>query len=355
MKLKLIAIACGSVVLTTACSYTPKEQAQGSFDYVNAETTDGLAPAPGLGLPATTNRYAVPEVITSEPIGDRVVVTAPTIVWPLADGSRVEENETLVRIFFDELEGMNSVSDYVWTSTIQGLAARNIPVASAQTKERLETDWITQTYTLGDDEEELAVSRRFAITMNTAPHGRTTSLLADVIERRESGSAVGNVAAAGQDRSAAARLLNNVVSEIALKQYQGVAGVAEDGSVAIDAGFDQDGSPAMVLSASFNFTWGVIARALEELGFEIDDLNQSTGFYYLEYSRDKSFLSNLAFWRSNKEGKLDIEDGNYSIKVTGDRRQTTVTFYKDEEVFSAEQLNEIFAPVATEIRRQSDL
>ncbi|MDT7524717.1 outer membrane protein assembly factor BamC [Pseudidiomarina sp. GXY010] len=355
MKLKLIALACCSAAMAAGCSYTPAGQAQGSFEYTDVQQRPELQAADGLNKPVSTNRYEIPPVPASEPVGTEVDINAPVVVWPLADGSRVEETEQLPRIYFDELEGMTNISDYVWNSALQGLQARNIGVAAIQDKQVISTDWLTTQYQIGENETPLQVQRRFNLIMESAPHGRTASLLVEVAERQDKGPTIGEVLASKQDRDAAAGLLNQVVSEIAIMQYQGVGSLTEDGTLAIDAGFDDEGSPAMVLGASFNFSWTLMASVVEELGFEIDDLNQSTGRYYLDYDKDKSGASSLAFWRSSKEGKLDIANGSYELKVTGDRRRTTLTFFTNGEAFSAAELNRIFAPVAAEIKRQSEL
>src|SRR5690606_6502574 len=139
---------------------------------------------------------------------------------------------------------------------------------------------------------------------------------------------------------------------IAITQAKGVASVTDDGSVLIEAGFDEDGYAAVIVGASFNFTWALMEDVLPELGFNIDDYNQQTGRYYVEYDAE-STGNGLAFWRDSNRGELTLASGDYEIKVTGDRQRTSITLFVNGEAISPSQVNDIFAPFAAEIRKQS--
>lgn len=358
MKFKLMVLAGAATVLVSACGFTPKEQAEGDFDYTQLQTDKKIQPAPGKQLPASTNRYAIPEAKQTAPLGKDVSVIAPTLVWPVANGSRVEESETKVRVYFDELEGMSDVEQYVWLGVTQALDTRGMGITEEQSKQRIVTDWLTQTVTFGEDEQELTLRRKVAIAMDTADHGRTTALQSEVVAREFSngqGSNIDDQLLEHLDRDAAASVLNTIISEIALTQQTGVASVEDDGSVAITTGFDEDGYAAILVSASFSFTWAIMGEVLPELGFAIDDFNQQTGRYYTEYDMESSGFSALAFWRDNKAGMVELPSGEYELKVTGDRSRTSLTFFYQGQPLSAAEVTRIFAPVAAEIRKQSTL
>jgi len=183
MKFKLMVLAGAATVLVSACGFTPKEQAEGDFDYTQLKIDNKIQPAPGKQLPQSTNRYAIPEASKASPLGKDVSIIAPTLVWPVANGSRVEENETEVRVYFDELDGMSDVEQYVWLGVTQALNARGMGVTEEQTKQRIVTDWLSQTVIYGEDEQELIIRRKVAIAMDTAEHGRTTALQSEVVAR----------------------------------------------------------------------------------------------------------------------------------------------------------------------------
>lgn len=355
MKFNLIVLAGATTVLVSACSFTPKEQAEGKFDYTKLQTDTQIQPAPNKQLPALTNRYAIPDAEKEAPIGKNVPILAPTLVWPVAEGSRVEENETQVRVFFDELDGMSDVEQYVWQGVLQALRTRGVSLEQQVEKEFVVTDWLTDSFTYGEEEAEVTVSRKIKIALDTAEHGRTTALTSTVSKREivSDNDVIISVNYLGfQDREAAAKVLNTVISEIGITQQKGVADIDDDGSVVIDMGFDEDGYASIMIGASFSYTWALMQEVLPELGFEVNDFNQQTGRYYTTYnSEDSGFL----FWGNSSEGKLTLPNGDYEVKVTGDRSRTSITLFRDNKAIEADQVLEIFAPFAAEIRTQSGL
>lgn len=355
MKANLFVLAGVAAILVNGCGFTPKEQAEGDFDYVQVKNDQQLQPAPGKQLPPQRNRYEVPPATNATPIGADVIVMAPTLVWPVANGSRVEEDETEIRAFFDELDGMNDVENFVWQGLLQGIAVRGWTIIEQQEKQRLVVGWIPESFEYGDDDIEVAIERKVEISMDTAEHGRTTALVSKVIDRKIQPADVqlDTVYLEHRDNAAAANVLNRLISEIAITQARGVASVTDDGSIDIQVGFDDEGYAAFIVGASFNFTWGIMEPTLTELGFEIDDYNQQTGRYYATYDADSS--SGFSLWGDSSEGKVALPSGRYEIKVTGNRQRTSVTLYRAGEAISPTQVSDIFAPFAAEIRKQSSL
>src|SRR5690554_583959 len=260
MKVNFIVLASATAVLVSACGFTPREQASGDFEYTQKRNDGQLQPAPNKSLPKQSNRYVVPAAEHNEPIGKDVVVLAPKLVWPVADGSRVEESETKIRVYFDELDGMNDVENYVWQGLVQGLKTRNWTATEQQEKQRVVIDWMAENFEYGEDKTPVTIRRKIQISMDTADHGRTTALLAEVVDRQVSAeqAQLGDVYLKHKDDNAAAMALNALVSEIAINQAKGVASVSEDGTVSIQPGFDDEGHAAIIVGASFNFTWAIM-------------------------------------------------------------------------------------------------
>jgi len=80
-------------------------------------------------------------------------------------------------------------------------------------------------------------------------------------------------------------------------------------------------SAALVLYESFDRAWRRVGLALDRVGFTVEDRDRSKGFYFVRYvdpqidaqkDPDKSFLSSLAFWRSDKAA---IKAAQYRVTV----------------------------------------
>ncbi|GAB3293698.1 outer membrane protein assembly factor BamC [Pseudidiomarina andamanensis] len=351
MKANLLVLAGAATVVASACTFTPKQQAEGKFDYTELAAENSIQPAPNKQLPDATNRYTVPDAERKGPIGKEVPILAPKLVWPVADGSRVEEAEDQVRVYFDELDGMSDIEQYVWQGALQALRIRNIGVTEQVDRQRIKTDWVVETFEYGEEDEEVTILRRFQFDFNTAEHGRTTAVNSSVIDREITAADTVEIDKnylSFRDRDAATAALNMIISEIAMTQQTGVADVDDEGAVLIDMGFDEDGYASFIMGASFSYTWALMKNVLPELGFEVDDFNRENGRYYVTYKVDDSF------WSGRSEGKLQLPEGAYEVKVTGDAKRTSITLFRDNgDALSADEVMQIFAPFATEIRTQS--
>jgi outer membrane protein assembly factor BamC len=93
-------------------------------------------------------------------------------------------------------------------------------------------------------------------------------------------------------------------------------------SLSIDEGFDR--------------AWRLAGLALDRVGFTVQDRNREAGVYYVSYAdpdagqqEQKSWMSKLAFWRSDEE--TPPPEVVYQVLVKpGDGQQTLVTIHDDK-------------------------
>jgi outer membrane protein assembly factor BamC len=85
------------------------------------------------------------------------------------------------------------------------------------------------------------------------------------------------------------------------------------------------GQATLVLHRDFEKAWRDVGIVLDRVGFAVEDRNRLQGLYYVRYSdplksRNKGFLSKLAFWSSDDDQKVD----HYQIKLSDDGTDTRV-------------------------------
>ncbi|RUO72662.1 outer membrane protein assembly factor BamC [Pseudidiomarina sediminum] len=345
-------LMCVSALALSACSFTPREQAEGNFDYTNVQHTEGLKPAPGKRLPVTARTYEIPQADTSGEIGQRINVLPPVLVRGTAAGSRPSNETERKSVDFSELEGMSNLPEFTWEGLKAALSREAIAITDEVAEQQLTTGWVAENWVVGDDELEATVERRFKVFMNVPDHRRTANVAVEMIDKRVSGAGAAQVPGGVSDGNAEANLLNSMINEVAVRQ-QGITAAATPEDIEIEATFNDEGFAAYQLNVGFDVAWVLMSDVLEGLGFDIDDLNQSTGMYYTEYRRDGGF--SLAFWQEQQAGQLDLPDGDYQINVKGDRSTSTVTIYQGETPLSAADIDRLYGPIAAEIRRRSAL
>ena len=100
----------------------------------------------------------------------------------------------------------------------------------------------------------------------------------------------------------------------------------------------------------FDRAWRRVGLALDRIGFTVQDQNREKGLYYVRYAdpeaemdqKDKrSFLSRLAFWRSNSD-KAKPEQYQVQVKQVNDGSQVRV-LNKDGVAEKSETAGKILA------------
>ncbi|MDN7124102.1 outer membrane protein assembly factor BamC [Pseudidiomarina sp. 1APP75-32.1] len=353
MKFSHIGILSITSLALAACSFTPREHAEGSFDYTKKELVEPLQPAPGKQVPQSTNRYNVPETEVDGAVGKNINIIAPVLVRATAAGSRPSQAVGITAVDFSELEGMDDLPSFTWQEVKDTLQRKNIAIEEEVDEQRLKTGWDAERLEVGEDELEVVIERRYEVLLDVPDHRRLVTLEVNMIDKRESGPGRGVLPSGVADTNAEARLLNSMINEIAVRQ-QGIFKAAEEAAVVnVEPTFNDKGYPAYKIDIGFDAAWPLMADVIENLGFEIEDLDQSQGMYYTNYLRDTGL--SLFFWNSRNEGKLDLPDGDYQINVKGDGDETVITILRDEQPLTAADIDRLYGPVAAEIRQRSAL
>jgi outer membrane protein assembly factor BamC len=95
-----------------------------------------------------------------------------------------------------------------------------------------------------------------------------------------------------------------------------------------------NGSGSLELVDPFDRAWRRVGLALDRVGFTVVDRDRSKGFYFVRYAdpqadgqsgsdKGKSFLSKLAFWRSNKS-EIKAEQYRVLVKQAGNASEVQV-------------------------------
>lgn len=360
MKVKVVAIAISSALIMAGCSSNDRTQALGDFEYTNAEPIQPLAPAPDLTLPVPAEQYQIPPVdVSAGAVGGVMNITAPEQVRPIAAGARVEESETLARVYFDEVEAIENVESTVWNALVSSLAKNDIAVAEQTQTKRILTAPIRTEVELEPEEEgwlswgdELGVTleteAQYEIVQTTEPHGRTTSLLVSATSFSQAidGESV-NYGTDLLKRNGEVELLNDVIRELLRSQQQFVRD-AMAAAVVPELGFNADGEPALTVVTDFETAWALTEETMESLGFSLDDLDKSLGEYYFEYE-----AGGFSLFGSGANANLDLPEGDYLLQLMDIDDQVTITISFAGKVLDAEALAKFYTVFGPEFERLS--
>lgn len=371
MKFSKVVVAALSAVVISGCA-SHRDLAEGGFDYLEVEERAELTAPEGLQVPVQRAQFRLPQLSAEQregSIGAAVSVRSPRQVLTLAPGSRVEEGSAETRLAFDAVEGISDLPNWVWSGVEAVFADLGVEIVSHDPQERIVTARFEQEqYTitrpgffnrLRRERDVYSSMQVISLEMQAASHRRSAVIDANV---SEVAWLVNGREASSQDtpvmlvRELEANILNRVSLHLNRNYAADRMADARQG-IEISQVDTPDGLAAISFRTSFNVAWGLMPSILENVGFEIEDFNQSEGVLYTEYAPGgkRGFFSRLAFWRSRETGNLPLAVGT-EVEFSVDERDGVIYLVAtiDEQPISAEQLQAWMPVFAQAFREQTE-
>ncbi|EEX92953.1 lipoprotein [Vibrio orientalis CIP 102891 = ATCC 33934] len=328
-----------AVFVLSACSgsATQRRQAKDDFEYLNTPPLEEWTLADGAKRQFYID-YKIPQGEFTGGVGREVDIRPPQQVLELIPGARAERQQgetTLWLLREDEVEK-------VWQTALTMLEERQIGVRE-QTATRIETDWVT--WTSEDEDGELGA--RYAIERVAAGgrHGFKISL----IDWREAGKEM-PVTATNKERYNAL-MTNLVTARYDLDLREEAARKAQElvKKIPVTMGTDRSGFPVIIARTPYNVLWQRLPKLLPEMGFTLEERNQSQGHVKAKYASPDD-----EFWNDIGVKPIALKSGTYTFLFgdLGNRTSINVTDSTGKPV--EEQLLQDMAPVlAAVVEKQS--
>jgi len=328
----------------SACSGVNNKQAMGGFEYANKREAKSLAIPEGLNKPAQHKEYYVNNDINQDgPVGDSVDIRAPSLVLPIATSSRVEQDSSAAKIWFDQVLEDKDLQLFIYQSVEKQLNSDgvNLNVVDAE-KKLFESEWFHNTTESGwlFKDEKISDSMRFQFGFETKPHGRSVALIVDLVEYKSiDGNASMNVI---DKKRAEMAMLNQIISQVdyqyRLQQRENRLMRANQELVSI--GENPESEPAYIVEMELEPLWENMPIFFEDYGFNITDLNESKKIYYVDFVKpDSSFWDRI--W-GDAAPVVDVKESSYQFVLAKMEERTAVTIYDaDGNVLSHDILQKI--------------
>lgn len=352
-----LASSLAVLVLAGCASQIEKKTASGSYTYTKSEEHAALKVPSDVDKPEFSEDYAIPPVgegADSSLIGRKIYVQSPALVLPLVTGSHVEDGNRSATVLFDQVDDSQPLNKAIWNSLLSFLDEQGIGVDSFDPEAgRLVTDWMV----LKEEDEEDAswyefsgatkeIGRRFEFTLEMKPHGRSAALHANLKDYMASkGKDVTADINELDERREEVNILNRVINhyeyQIQLEDSRRIAEIRQ--GFGTEMGFDKDGDPAFVVDTKYDIAWPRLLLVLRKLGFDVKDLDKSTGLLFVTYRGAEG-----SWWNNLFSGDDDLlEEDDYRLKIGNLGDKTSVTFMNNEsEPFNAKEVSDLYGPFA---------
>ena len=344
-----------------------KEQAvpkDPDYPYINAQQAQMVKVPQGKKDPLFSDRYNIPGVAqnnTNTDIGADLDITSPRLVLPVVSGSRIMEGSREAVVQFDQVNDDQPLETSIWNSLVGYLEERGIGVVEFNKDENtLKTDWMI--IEKEDDsawyswtKTERHVGERFEFRLDVKSHGRSATLYAKLVEYLETvDEKVIEQISDSKVRSEEIEVLNDVIShyekQLRLADYRKIKKIQR--GMKTDAGFNGDGDSAYIVSGDYEITWPRLLLVLRKLGFNVKDLDKSTGLIFVNYvGIDEGWWDGLF----SSADELPVPKGNYRIFVAEQGDKTSITFKDDDNEPMSPQLVAEMYPLFAEVMNTDDL
>ncbi|MDK2619522.1 outer membrane protein assembly factor BamC [Vibrio vulnificus] len=301
-----------AVFVLSACSgsATQRRQAKDDFAYLETPPLEQWQ-LPEGATPQFYPNYNIPQGEFTGGIGKQVDIRPPQQILELIPGARYERNQGEVTLWLIKQEE----ADEVWQTVKDMLAERPIPI-DMQSDTHIETGWVTWR----SEDEEMEIGSRYAIDRFEANnrHGFKINL----IDWRE-GTELKPVTVTNKER------YNVFMTNLVTSQYDQVKRDEAQRraqelvkQIPITMGTDRSGFPVIIARTPYNVLWQRLPTILPQMGFTIDERNQSQGTIKAKYA-----LPDDEFWNEIGVKPMDLKSGTYTFLFgdLGNRTSINVT------------------------------
>ncbi|EGQ7700173.1 outer membrane protein assembly factor BamC [Vibrio vulnificus] len=301
-----------AVFVLSACSgsATQRRQAKDDFAYLETPPLEQWQ-LPEGATPQFYPNYNIPQGEFTGGIGKQVDIRPPQQILELIPGARYERSQGEVTLWLIKQEE----ADEVWQTVKDMLAERQIPI-DMQSDTHIETGWVTWR----SEDEEMEIGSRYAIDRFEANnrHGFKINL----IDWRE-GTELKPVTVTNKER------YNVFMTNLVTSQYDQVKRDEAQRraqelvkQIPITMGTDRSGFPVIIARTPYNVLWQRLPTILPQMGFTIDERNQSQGTIKAKYASPDD-----EFWNEIGVKPMEMKSGTYTFLFgdLGNRTSINVT------------------------------
>lgn len=355
-----------AVAAAAGCA-SQRDVAQGGFDYLEVEEQPQLLVPEGMNPVVQNPNTRVPEIEQVDgPLGRNNSIRSPRQVMPVVPGSRIEEGSRDARIWFDAIEDMVNVADWVWEELVAVIDEQGYAIDDMQELDFIRTETVTRSQgsraragfwnRLRRERIEYSAEYSLEVNVQAPSHGRSAMVEVEAANIRWLEDGRERSTPLFLKRELESTFLNSLGIRMQRNfEQQRVAEVRA--TRALRHAESPQGEPAYALDTSFEAGWVMMPGVFDYLGFVVEDLSQTDGVYMVNYQPggQRGFFSRLAFWRSEDRGLLGLPRGSgYEFQLDAEDGVVFIVISHRGEVLDEETLDELFPVFAEAFSEHAD-
>ena len=338
MKLIKLAVLVVAGSILTGCISLFDEQQKDAVELKNRE--QGIRLPAELQSPVKSEEYSVTGQLEAF---DETELTSPTMVLVILEGSWVDQDDAHpAKIMIEKPDLVSNLSEFVQQGISSFVEQHNYDLTPRDNGYKLTTVVQEETgfwfwKSLVDVEKV-----EYQISVNMKEHGRSGSISVDVLSYEKldlelASQLPDNIRAS----SLAVQTLNNLMLEMDY-QYR-VKLKKERASLDISLALVKNiaGNYVITSQQDIRFVWSQVEDIIEELGFDVDESDESLYIFYTEFETSEESVWDL--FGADLSRQLDIEPGEYEVTLSTSTTGVEIAFRsKTGDYLTQQQMQTVF-------------
>jgi len=347
MNRRIFIFSLLSLSLSACSTVDNAKHAIGDFKYGKMTEHKKLVVPKGIEEPKTANDYVIPKNINHNgPVGQKIDIRAPSLVLPIASGTRVELNSNKAKIWFDKVLENKNLENFIVSGLKNKLEKDGVEIKTIDAKKHLfESGWYRKTQETGFwlwTEQTLVKSMRFQYQLETKPHGRSVALTVNLIdfEAKDGSKSMDLI----DKQRAEVAMLNAVIGHVdyMYRKNQRENRLMRATQKIVSIGQSPSGEPAYIVELEKDYLWSNLPSFFEKYGFTIDDLNESKNIYYVTFKQPNNSLWDT-LWGDGAP-VIELANAKYQFKLKEVEGKTALVITDEMgKPLSNDILNKVFS------------
>jgi len=342
--------------ISSCARFETRMQANGSFEYQNAELKDAYNSG-DFTTHEARNQYDIPALTEQQKTiglqGVDVDVRPPTQLLAVIDGVLLAKDQTgRTKIWVNSVDQNGNVEDKIWKLITSYLNEKNIDVVSKDAHS-LQTGIYSDQVVFGNvfNKNVFLKESSYQITVESNQDDNSVGLIVDALSYVET----------NEDKQLKLHLTDRTKQDIELRfinellEYayqvqqteQLIASSSDTQPLAIKLGFDDNHQSAWIAESNFEDTWRKLPKLLTLLSFTMVENDKNLGYYLVLFNKPSS-----SYWAENDLNPFELNNAEYFVQLgeVNDGTTSIVWLDEDKKPLSDEKIADIYLSITKYLR-----
>lgn len=344
-----------ALTLTGCTRYETRMQANGPFDYQEAQLTS-IYQTGSFSNDEARGQFTIPALSAEQEAGflsQDVDIRPPNQFIAVIEGVLLELDEKRhTKVWFNTFKQNEDISARVWQLLESYLSANKIEIKSKdESLLQIETATFTQEKDIGElfNSNGLSQTSSYRFNLGKQEDGNSVALNVELLTYAESSDdRVFKFNFAGKSKkNVELAFVNDLLAYAYEIQQSNALNEMDAQPLAIKLGFDDNHQIAWLVDSEFLTTWEKLPDLFSLLSFELVESDKNLGYFLLQFTTPDE-----EYWAQNKLNPFVLENAEYFVQLGESVGGDTSILWLDEDKkpLPDQRVTDIYLSITEQVR-----